>query len=59
MTLAPLQLPIDRSPDEGGSVLAFLKYGFDPAERPLREPGLHILGPHLFASHVIISHMRY
>lgn len=59
MPLPALEFPFDGGPNEVRPVLAFVKDGLNPGECPLGEPGLHILGPHFFASHAIISHIRY
>lgn len=59
MTLSTLQLPFNSFPDEIRPVLAVVQDGLNPVEGSGREPGLHILGPHFFPSHVDFSHMRY
>lgn len=70
MTLAAFQLALDGRPDEVRPVFVLVQNGIDPGECPLREPGLHVLGPKFFASHgdyfsyeVLtarpISHMTY
>jgi hypothetical protein len=59
MTLPPLQFPLNGLPNEVGPGFAFDQGAVYPVERPGSEPGLHVLGPKFFASHAIISHMRY
>lgn len=59
MTLAPLQFPLNGLPNEVSPRFAIGQSSVDPVERPGCETGLHILGPKFFASHAIISHMRY
>jgi hypothetical protein len=49
--LSPFQFPIDSLPNEGRPVLTLLQDGLNSVECPLGEPGLHVLGPHLFSAH--------
>lgn len=58
-SLPTLQFPFDGLPDEVRPVFPLGQYGLDPVKGPLREPGLHVLVPKFFASHVVFSHMRY
>lgn len=59
MTLSPFQFPLYSVTDKSRSVLIFGQNGVYPGERAGGESGLHILRPKFFASHAIISHMRY
>ena len=45
MALPTLQLSLDGLADKIHAVFPLLQDGLDPLERPLLEPGLHILGP--------------
>lgn len=56
MTFSALQFPFNRGPDKICSVLAIVQYGIDPFERPIGEPGLHVLCPAPNPSHLFFSY---
>lgn len=58
-SLSAPKLAIDSNPDELGSVLSIGQNSLNTSKGPLGEPCLHVFGPSFYASHAIISHMRY
>lgn len=51
MLFPPFEFPFHGPAHKVRPVLTVLQDGVYPVERPLGEPGLHVLGPHLFSAH--------
>lgn len=51
-TFATFKLPLDRLPDEVGTLLFVAQDGVDTGKRPLREPGRGLFVVDLFSSHI-------
>lgn len=56
LTFPPFQFPLDSFANKASSIFAFGQNGVNPAERSLREPGLHVLVPQFCASHHLFSY---